>query len=307
MKKVLIPAIGAILCLTLILACGKDDNGNPLAPLRDPVQITLNSNDVTIVTEDLAVSYLQESKISIPGGGENQLWDYRRVPVKSSDMSAWDPVPANSPFPGAVATYPTTYGLLGFDVPAVEYAQKDADFYQYPGFTVAAIRLKLDLAGTSYIDVEDQVVPYTPARKAMHFPMAYGNPADVFASSVRIINGKLTYALLGFDQTPVGYQVTHDRTNTVIGWGLLALPNYAEPFDVLLVKAEVKLKDEMFLNGVLATQEFLTPFGLTQGLTTEFTRYQFYAKGNPQPALTIEVSDGLVTGALFMRTAVNGV
>jgi hypothetical protein len=306
MKKLLLPPVLAIFGLTLLLACGEDDKGNPLAPLRDPVQITLNSGDVTMVTEDQAMSTLLESGVSIPAGGENQKWDYRRVPVKSNETNAWDPLPASPAFPGSLTCYPTTYGLLGFDVPAVEYAQKDADFYQYPGFTIAAIKLNLDVAGTSYIDVEDQVVPYAPARKALHFPMAFGNPADVFASSVRTINGKLTHALLGFDKTPVGYQVTYDRTNTIIGWGLLALPNYAEPFDVLLVKADIKLKNEMFLNGVLATQDFLTPFGLTQGLITEYTRYQFYAKGNPQPVLTIEVQDGLVTYVFCMRTAVNG-
>lgn len=301
----------ALLTLTFLLAailitgCSKDNKKNPLEPLRDAEQITLNSQDVTIVTTGIPVSYLNISDISIPQGGEDQEWDYREVSVDSSGMDTWMPVPANPAFPNSVTAYTSGYGLLMFVLPALEYVQKNEEFYQQPGFTISAMRIDL-IAGTSFIDVPQQIVTYNPVRKSLHFPMAYGNLPDVFESCSQEIIGNITHPLMNFNNTPVGYKVTQNRTNTISGWGVLALPTLDEQFDVLLVKADVTYKDDIFINGTLAPQELLTLFGLTQGNTYQSTRYQFYAKGNPQPVLTIFVQNNQITFAQFLQQAKNG-
>ncbi|MBN2355039.1 hypothetical protein JXO59_02940 [candidate division KSB1 bacterium] len=306
MKHTTIFTVFAFILALIGVQCDEDDKGSPTAPpVRDAVQITLNSEDLTITTTGVPIAILRESGLTIPEEGENRVWDYYRAGSKSVGTDEWSPVPAAPAFTGANTTYIDNYNILGFNVAVVEYFQKDADGQQCLGSTIDSTLINLDISGASFLHVPDQTVPYTPVKKLLYFPMAYGDQAKLFEPCTRMVEARITYALLGFFDAPIGYKVKFERTSTVAGWGLLLLPNYSIAFDVLLVRSDLTETEEFYLNGVLAPQETLTLFGLTQNKVTQITEYSFYARNNPQAVLVIQVKEGLVSYAQMMQQANN--
>ncbi len=306
MKKIAVSLFSAIALCWLIAGCGEDNKKSPTAPpIRDAVEITIASADLTIATNPVPISVLRESDISIPTEGANQVWNYFRVGIKSSSNEEWASLPANPAFNGANTTYIDNYNILGFNVKVVEYFQKDAEWQQIVGSHIENTRINLDVSGSSFLEVPTQSVPYTPERKLLRFPMAYGDASVTFPTCTRLVTANITFAILGFNNTPIGYKVTFDRTNTVVGWGLLLLPGYSMAFDVLLVRSDIIETDTFYLNNELASQETLNLFGLTQNKVTPITEYSFYARNNPQPILLIQVKGGVVSYAQMLRQANN--
>jgi hypothetical protein len=136
------------------------------------------------------------------------------------------------------------------------------------------------------------------------------NQSSWNSSNTRRVNFTITLGGFGLNQAPGYFQDTEVETRTVIGDGQIIIPdengNAMPAVDVFLIEAIGSSVDSIFLAGSPAPAALLSPFGLTQGATTNYHYYLFYpvyGSGDPVAAYSVN-ANGDIIGFTYRPRAV---
>lgn len=285
----------------LFFACGKDET---------PVEATvITSASLSDFQPGKSISQfnvnLVTTPLSVPAGGDNVVYDYSNVAVKTQFSSSFLAPVANTSF--STATYmQTTIDTFGrgstaaVGVAANYYFEITPAGWAALGKTIPQVVLSYpSIGGTLTYPAQT----YALSSKLYNFKLPL-NYRDTFG--VTNVTAKYSFVAnapaFAVNNVPGEEVATNSSGYNVIGRGTLKLKGYADAIPVLLVKYSGTTKVNYFLGGAPAPAALLSVAGITDGAVTGYTTYEFYSPSlGFVGAMAVNSSNTVVTAAAFRR------
>lgn len=234
--------------------------------------------------------------IDVPAEGANQTYDYSSMSLPTTTIVR-EYFPATRPEFTGFSRYQLGVGGLGpVDVNGEYYTLQNAEgLYNTGGYILPSTQNLQALTGgaNDFIEFPGNSSIFEEPSAELLFPASFGTEA-VSSSYDFLTEYELTIAGFGLNATPGQIIQSSDITAEVVGYGQLTLPvpsGQSIPYDVLLVKYEQEITNNVFLGGAPAPDALLSAFGLTQGQVTVVSEYKFYAENYDVPIAFFIMND----------------
>jgi hypothetical protein len=261
------------LSLALLGSCGQDDDVAP-----QPVEI--NRQDIGIADGfQYTFQYFDIDQFPVPQGGENQTWDFSKLPLDGPGkrpgttyfaVSNPDVPTANIGFASGLSLF-----FEDFVIPHTALRKLDDTGYFDLGRmqTVDTAIAIFGGAGTLRFPPQNQL--YDAPNPVAFFPMTFGEERQ---SNYNLhIDYLVTYPAAGLNNTPASQVDSCSSSLEVIGWGELLLPGHSKSFRVLLLERTETRSFNFFLGGAPAPKPLLDALGLVDGREETVRELEFYA------------------------------
>ena len=236
-----------------------------------------------------------------PGG--NKFWDLvsNAEIIDEIDNGIGVDVQTASAFKGYNYYKPVFLSVLGQNVSASEFYYLDEGKLYAKGMSIAA--QSVTNSGTT-ITLPAQEVLYIPSKLVCNFPLTYDGTTHANPPYNQTIIASVTGAsAMGIpDGTPVSYSVAFNDSYKVLAWGGLQLVDNEKPINALLVQSESKTVGTVYINGVKASQEVLSPLKLIQDAPETFTTYSFRDIAYPDNVAEFGLDGNKVTYLTSIKT-----
>ena len=247
-------------------------------------------------------SLVFNGSIDIAPGG-NKFWDLasNAEVIDEFDNQIETDVQATINFKDCSYTKACFLSVLGQSVKANEYYTITVDGVYAKGMSIVA----QTVSGSGItVNVPAQEVLYSPSRLICNFPLTYGGAVHTVPQYNRTINATISGAsALGIPiGTPVSYSVAFNDCYKVLAWGGLQLLDNEKPINALLVQSESKTVGTVYINGVKASQEVLSPLKLIQDAPETFTTYSFRDIAYPDNVAEFGLDGNKVTYLTSIKT-----
>lgn len=258
-------------------------------------QITLDENNVlhsTNYTEDRDYIF---SGIAVPQEGVDQVYDYSSLSLPTSTITkTFEPV-TRPEYSNSTRFFIGATSLGPISLSAEYYELQDATgLYETGSYTLPSTQNLQALTGNSndFIEFPGNSQVFEQPATNLSFPASFG--MSEVSNYDFVTNYELTVAAFGLSATPGQNIQSVVNTTEVVGYGELILPvpgGQSIPYDVLLVKEERVITNNVFLGGAPAPDALLSAFGLTQGQTDTVAFYTFYAENYEVPIMRIIMNE----------------
>lgn len=234
--------------------------------------------------------------IAVPTEGADQTYDYSSMSLPTNTIVR-EYFPATRPEFSAFSRYQLGVGGLGpVDVSGEYYTLQNAEgLYNTGAYILPSTQNLQALTGNAddFIEFPGNGSIFEEPSAEILFPASFGT--DAVSSSYDLLTEyELTIAGFGLSATPGQIIQTSDITSEVVGYGELTLPvpsGQSIAYDVLLVKYEQEITNNVFLGGAPAPDALLSAFGLTQGQVTVASHYKFYTENYDVPIAFFIMND----------------
>lgn len=248
-------------------------------------QMTISRSDVTSAP---GVTHVYRSPESFDGyqdpmRGANRFWDYMGIPMNmSSDMVMMFEAPENETY------YPTASFKVQMENLARYYRISDSGI-EALGEAVVESSTSMLPDGGGMITSPMQNAMWTPPINVVKFPVSYGS-GWTSHSSDRMYQFA-TVSSLGLMGAKLDYRRDVMQTDSVVGWGMLRMPNGAY-YNALLSKTTRKVSTWLKVNGMTPSPEAAAYFGMPS-VTNEET-WTWMVKGFPEAIMRVYKVNGQV-------------
>lgn len=257
--------------------------------------INFNYTDFTITPGEIIKSFsnsIASNTITKPAEGSNKTWDYRSLiqPGTEGNLS-YVTNPKKGEFNNAQYLINSLYTLGNIPTSIItrEYFNISSKGFEQLGLYHDSTFIKLDVTGASNVIVPFQKADFTPnIRGIYHYPFDISLPLEKFDLVRRSTNFFLNYPPF-YVNAPANFMRSVVRTVQTVGWGNLQLvPSQKNSLPSVLLKVVEITVDSVYLNGAPAPEILMQNFGIVQGGSNTFTKYEYWSKGNNIPVLSLE-------------------
>ncbi|MCG9911934.1 MAG: T9SS type A sorting domain-containing protein [Flavobacteriales bacterium] len=235
-----------------------------------------------------------EGTLFQPASGENQTWDF-------SSHTRVNPQPKN--FYASRDTFFTQANIVepgyqdyikGTFIPYELYMHFGQDGNQIIGRHYPRFAYDLEYisgtAGDSLI-IHEQAATSVPGNFTYRFPQTY--PGIHAEESFITVNGSISFALAGYNQTPFVKKTQEIRYEEIIGYGQAIIPvnGGTATYPCLMQRSKTITIDSFFVDGQIVPDMLLNAFGLSQGLMFDRSQTHLFIPGAYLPLVTFVHSD----------------
>ena len=250
-------------------------------------QITLDQSNVPQSGTYTETRDYVFSGIALPAEGANQVYDYSSMPLPTTTVNI-NYLPATRPEFSNSTRYSVRNAFLGpIAVSGEYYTSIDANgLYDTGAYVLPSSQSLQAITGnpSDVIIFPGNVTAFIQPSVIIPFPASFGS--QVVSNFDFVTDFQLTVGAFGLNSTPGQSIQSVVRTVEVVGSGQLTLPvpsGQSIPYDVLLVKQQEVITNNVLLGGAPAPDALLNAFGLTQGQVTTISEYMFYAENYEVP------------------------
>jgi hypothetical protein len=250
-------------------------------------QITLDQSNVPQSGTYTETRDYVFSGIALPAEGANQVYDYSSMSLPTTTVNI-NYQPATRPEFSNSTRYFVGNGVVGpIAVSAEYYTSIDANgLYDTGSYVLPSSQSLQTITGNAndVIVFPGNLSAFSLPSANLPFPATFGS--QVSSNFDFVTDFQLTVGAFGLNSTPGQNVQSVVKTVEVVGYGQLTLPvpsGQSIPYDVLMVKQEEVITNNVFLAGAPAPQALLNAFGVTQGQVTTNAAYVFYAENYEVP------------------------
>jgi hypothetical protein len=250
-------------------------------------QITLDQSNVPQSGTYTETRDYVFSGIALPAEGANQVYDYSSMSLPTTTVNI-NYLPATRPEFSNSTRYFVGNGVVGpIAVSAEYYTSIDANgLYDTGSYVLPSSQSLQAITGnpSDVIVFPGNLSAFSQPSANLPFPATFGS--QVTSNFDFVTDFQLTVGAFGLNSTPGQNVQSVVKTVEVVGYGQLTLPvpsGQSIPYDVLMVKQEEVITNNVFLAGAPAPQALLNAFGVTQGQVTTNAAYVFYAENYEVP------------------------
>lgn len=253
-------------------------------------QITLDDTNLphsASYTENRDYVFSSDEAIALPIEGADQTYDYSSMSLPTTTVVI-DYLPVTRPEFSTSTRYFTGTGSVGpIDITSEYYILQNAEgLFETGSYVLPSSESLLTITGNSndLIEFPGNTVIFEEPAAELTFPASFGT--QNVSNFEFVTDFQLTVAAFGLSATPGQNVQSVELTIDVVGYGQLTLPvpsGQSIPYDVLLVKHDQVITNNVFLGGAPATDALLNAFGVTQGQVSTIAYYIFYAENYEVP------------------------
>lgn len=291
----------ALLCITAIVSCKKDDGGSGGGTTGNSFVIT-GSSMVGIYTPGKALAgYITDSGvIAVPTSDTGLKFNYATIAMTTPWKDTLKTPNNTADYPSATYMQGFSQNILGQNLMLNQFFQLSTSSWLNLGSYTNGLSVTVPFSTyTASITVPAQASKQTPSQVLVNFPIAYQDSFNNSTSSV--VTANASASIMGL---PVTGDITTTRTTAVnsknIAWGTLKLNGYTDSMKVIVQKYTTTEKTNITSTNALISS--LIPQVLdslkmpANGTPITQTSYRFWASRGLVMTLNANGSATVTTG-----------